>query len=185
MSFSSYLKTNRKLIACLLAVIAIEVGCLIFWGAIAYKNEKLDAEAQLKEFIDVMNQKDREEQEKWKDLQTRLIECNRLMKRVQKINEQVEKLREETPEVDLETRFHLAQMRLHLDPDRGFPILERPHLGSWDIYPPGHPYGPNVEIGVIIKSPRALSGKPFLGIEGDHLKSIEESAISDQHSHDD
>jgi hypothetical protein len=74
MSISSYLKRNRKLISWLLAIIAAEVGLLIFWGAIAYKNERLDADDQLKEFMDLMNQKDREEQEKWKDLQTRIIE---------------------------------------------------------------------------------------------------------------
>ncbi len=166
-------------------MIVVEVTFLIFWGAVAYKNQRLDAEAQWKEFVDLMNQKEQEEQEKWLELQKRLRELNNLIKRAQKTTEQLEKLREEAPELDLETRFHLAQLRIHLDLDHGFPSLHERNPRSWDIYPPGHPYGPKVETDMIIKTPKPLSGKPFLGMEGDHLRSIEENAISDQHSRDD
>ncbi len=181
MSISSYVKANRKLISGLLAVIVVEVSFLIFWGAVAYKNERLDAEAQRKEFVDLMNQKEQEEQEKWEEIQQRLREWDGIIKRVQKTIEQAEKLREEA----LETRFRLVKLRFQLDLDHGFPSLHERKPRSWDIYPPGHPYGPTVETDMIIKSPKPLSGKPFLGMEGDHLKSIEENAITDQHSRDD
>jgi hypothetical protein len=180
MSISSYVKANRKLIGWLLAVIVVEVSLLIYWGVVAYKNERLDAEAQGKKLIDLLNQKDQEEYER--QMKIRRAETQRLLDRFQRLNEKIEKL-------DDKWRENLAKLALLNGTSHGFEIpifLDSPQWrnppGYWDVFPPGHPYGPKVEINLIIKSPKPLSGKPFLGMEGGDLKSLEENAISDQHS---
>ena len=172
MAFSAFLKSNRKLICWLSVVILLEVGFLLIWGVICYKSERFDAESEWKEFIELMNQKEQEGYD-------RHVETQRLFERVHKLNQEIEELTKKVAEPDAERRFQLARLILQYNRvnDFQFPDLHNRNnkSGYWDIFPRGHPYGPKVNGDIIIKSPRALFGKPIFGMDRDFLLRIEES----------
>ena len=178
MFISRFLKSERMLIAWLLGVLVFEVGFLLICGIIIYKEERIASQAKGKELVrTILDQ----EEEKWKELQRRWMETAILSQELREAELQMRKLEENSREgLDLETRFRLGELMFLLNSENNVQFLDlrdqRTDRGYWDVFPPGHPYGPRVDTDVIIKFPQPLSGKPFLRMDRGLLLQLEDSA---------
>jgi hypothetical protein len=101
-----------------------------------------------------------------RNLEKRQKETKDLIERLEKLQEaqkELNKLRDEELRRNLQIYFSQKENQK--------PLLD---YGYWDLYPPGHPYGPRVENNVIILSPSSLSGKPFRSLEWRSLSKRED-----------
>jgi hypothetical protein len=176
-----FLKSERKLVALLLVVLAIEVGLLLVWGVINHKAERAESEASGRALINKILEL-REEQE-WKEHQALLRETEILNQRLERVEEKLREMGRQRRELDSDTWRRLVQHQNDIQ----FPHLNglQTDPGKWDSFPPGHPYGPRVDSDVIIKSPRPLSGEPFLEMNRDLLLMLEQSGVERRNSGDD